>query len=472
MSSEFNFPANPTIGDIFTLPNGSEAKWNGTEWEIVASEVVYPITIDKGGTEAETAIDALFNLNGVNKAGDEMTGNLLLPILSVRGKNTATIQMNKIGDTQANDIWGTREENARWKLTLGSVTSEAGADTGSNFTITRYSDLGATLGDPFYIRRDNGDVNFNANVFIHGNQTINGTTLTIGNHTNSAVLLLDKADAFWGYVQGAQNGLVRWQMFLGDNGAESGANAGSNFSLLAFDDAGNYLNTPITIYRANGAVAFNAAPGVTVNGTAGMYIPNGAITAQSYSSINFTGITVAGVNGDGSTYSYQDLISGNPNWSWLALRSWLQIGQWAGFTFTGTSSMQFVVSNLEGWGYINALAFNVSSDVNLKKNIEDVPSALSIIDGIQARTYEFIPATDNIPREGTGDIPTFPSMKSRYAGSMSQDWQTRLPEAVTDSGDGTLMLDYAAIGAVTAQAVSELLQRVKALEAIVLQSGE
>jgi hypothetical protein len=80
-----------------------------------------------------------------------------------------------------------------------------------------------------------------------------------------------------------------------------------------------------------------------------------------------------------------------------------------------------------------------------------------------------VQAVDNSDGKRTVEVQVDKATKynvdRRHAGTMSQDWQARLPEAVTDSGGGNLMLDYAAIGAVTAQAVSELLQRVKTLEA-------
>jgi hypothetical protein len=245
MSTEFNFPADPEIGDTVTLPDGGQAQWNGYAWITLGSgsSVDYPITIDKGGTSATTLSEAQLNLiigltnidttepatpkygdrwirpdnmteqvwvpnadstsgvwinpaggggsggDGVpeapddgaiygrgatrwidvsspgigwlpyvQKSGDEMSGNLLLPILSVRGNNTATIQMNKVGDLQGVQVIGTKDENARWGLLLGNYESETGTDSGSDFSIDRYSDLGAITGTPFKINRATGQI--------------------------------------------------------------------------------------------------------------------------------------------------------------------------------------------------------------------------------------------------------------------------------------------------------------------------
>jgi Chaperone of endosialidase len=64
MSTEFNFPANPVLDEIVILPDGGQAQWNGYAWVTLGSgsSVDYPITIEKGGTNATTLSDAQLNL--------------------------------------------------------------------------------------------------------------------------------------------------------------------------------------------------------------------------------------------------------------------------------------------------------------------------------------------------------------------------------------------------------------------------
>lgn len=54
-------------------------------------------------------------------------------------------------------------------------------------------------------------------------------------------------------------GVERWQV-LTDNTAETGSNAGSNFDINSYTDAGAYLSTPMTIIRSTGVVNFASAP--------------------------------------------------------------------------------------------------------------------------------------------------------------------------------------------------------------------
>lgn len=55
---------------------------------------------------------------------------------------------------------------------------------------------------------------------------------------------------------------LRWAMRLGDTSAESGSNAGSNFVLIRYDDAGTLLGTPISVIRSTGIVSFEGQPTV------------------------------------------------------------------------------------------------------------------------------------------------------------------------------------------------------------------
>ena len=53
-------------------------------------------------------------------------------------------------------------------------------------------------------------------------------------------------------------GQPRWVLSLGDSGAESGSNSGSNFSVARFNDAGTFIDYPFTISRATGDATFSS----------------------------------------------------------------------------------------------------------------------------------------------------------------------------------------------------------------------
>jgi hypothetical protein len=109
---------------------------------------------------------------------------------------------------------------------------------------------------------------------------------------------------------------LRWVMALGDQAAESGANAGSGFALARYSDAGAYLGTPMTINRATGGATFSAtvaAPGFAFAGGGSVY-SSGIYTVIT--NVPGNQCFVSGGTGDPSNYyrntahSFQDISGG------------------------------------------------------------------------------------------------------------------------------------------------------------------
>jgi hypothetical protein len=105
---------------------------------------------------------------------------------------------------------------------------------------------------------------------------------------------------------------------------------------------------------------------------------------------------------------------------------------------------------LSGAGDITATG-NVTaySDIRIKANVETIPSALDKLDLIRGVTYT---RTDRDDKE------------RRYAGVIAQEIEQVLPEAIFDNEDYK-SVDYNATIALLIQAVKELTNKVKALEA-------
>jgi hypothetical protein len=86
----------------------------------------------------------------------------------------------------------------------------------------------------------------------------------------TAVSISKTASGQVGAITGLTTGVLRWQLLMGDTAAETGANAGSNFTINAYTDAGAYLSTPFSINRASGDVsivsgAVRAGPAIYLN---------------------------------------------------------------------------------------------------------------------------------------------------------------------------------------------------------------
>jgi hypothetical protein len=89
---------------------------------------------------------------------------------------------------------------------------------------------------------------------------ITGGTLTGPLVMGTAQPIYQNGAAATDRVHGWQTGgVIRWAMYA-SSVAEGGANAGSDFGLNAYTDAGAYLSTPLSIKRSTGVVTFNSAP--------------------------------------------------------------------------------------------------------------------------------------------------------------------------------------------------------------------
>ena len=175
----------------------------------------------------------------VLKAGDTMTGDLTI------SKASPVLYFDKtLGGV--NVVYGRVAGVARWGLFLGEGTTESGGASGaggSDFVILRYNNSGAVFGPiPLKINRADGTMTLES---LEGG---NVTSLVLNKTATGG-----RGDVLWGRT----NNLNRWAISLADSTTESGANAGSNFSITRYTDAGAFIDNPLTINRATGAVAAN-----------------------------------------------------------------------------------------------------------------------------------------------------------------------------------------------------------------------
>jgi len=55
-------------------------------------------------------------------------------------------------------------------------------------------------------------------------------------------------------IRGLSNGSQRWEIQPGNATAESGSNAGSDFAILRYSDAGSFIDSPFAIIRSSGSI--------------------------------------------------------------------------------------------------------------------------------------------------------------------------------------------------------------------------
>ena len=98
----------------------------------------------------------------VELAGDTMTGDLSI------SRGTPTLNLTGTGGTASATIQGRKGGTLRWQLEVGNGLPELGGNSGSDFYLHRYNDVGSDLGVPFQIARSSGEAIFSNTVISNG----------------------------------------------------------------------------------------------------------------------------------------------------------------------------------------------------------------------------------------------------------------------------------------------------------------
>lgn len=207
-----------------------------------------------------------------DNTGGTLTGNITI------SKVTPTITLN--GSSGENRIlrFQTGGTN-RWIIQANS-SGESTGNAGSNFVIQRISDAGAVLDAPFSITRSTGAV------ALTGDLTISKASPLV------SIVGSDAAGATSLYIRGPKDTLrslrfrtdntARWGIFCGGETETGVNNAGSDFSITAYSDAGATLSS-LTINRSTGKTTFGSV-GATAGlelGTSGPRVMSGTGSPES-----------------------------------------------------------------------------------------------------------------------------------------------------------------------------------------------
>jgi hypothetical protein len=153
-------------------------------------------------------------------------------------------------------------------------------------TTLRQVQDGTGTGSPLYLSTTGLRVGTTAGSAMYWDNVNNslgiGTNIPVGVlHLKTAAqntrLAIDGDAGFNRLISYRTAGLQRFGLYV-NNTAESGSNAGSDFAIRAYSDAGTLLNTPIFIKRSTGNVGIN-----TVTGTAKLQVVGSGSTGATTS---------------------------------------------------------------------------------------------------------------------------------------------------------------------------------------------
>ena len=249
---------NKAILAVNKLSSGTSAAIQGMNAGVVRWQLALGDVTAEGGVQ--TGSD--FRVQRYNNAGnlidvplwiERSTGKVTLT--GTPAVNTPILAINKAIGGVAASIQGQTATVPRWQMSLGDGAVEGGANSGSDFRLQRYSDAGALIDVPIWVRRNTGV-----------------TTFTGSPPTQTPIIVVNKTAS--GQAAGIQGQLLtspRWQVNLGDGDAEVGGNAGSNFRIHRHGDDGAFISSAFYLIRANAEAYFFA----------NVYKPGGGFFADS-----------------------------------------------------------------------------------------------------------------------------------------------------------------------------------------------
>ncbi|MBR0741152.1 hypothetical protein JQ581_29895 [Bradyrhizobium liaoningense] len=85
-------------------------------------------------------------------------------------------------------------------------------------------------------------------------------------------IIIDRTTAQSCVFVGKRGGLNRWHMAFGSTGAETGGNAGSDFNIVRYDDAGGSLGAVLTVSRATGLMTLAGDPTAALGAATKAYV--------------------------------------------------------------------------------------------------------------------------------------------------------------------------------------------------------
>jgi Chaperone of endosialidase len=311
-------------------------------------------------------------------------------------------------------------------------------------------------------------------------------TLQINNATPAIVLnsTTVQPKGLYGYL----NGVPRWQVALGDGSAETGGNAGSNFSIYRYDDGGAFFGAALSIIRSSGKLLtsgdISTGPSSTITSASGYLVIQPASSAlflragtnNVYLNDTTTGpVSIAegggsvaiGKTGGGAvtvlpTTNHVAAVNFGPG-PLATQPAALNISYHAGAGYgivtrpqvDGGFSMIFNNAAGSGVGSISntstTTGYNTSSDARLKKDLQPFDAG-PILDATNVYDFEWISA----PGE-------------RAHGVIAQEALEVFPEAVThDDWSDTYGVDYSKFVPLLLQEIKALRARVAALETVAI----
>jgi hypothetical protein len=313
-------------------------------------------------------------------------------------------------------------------------------------------------------------------------------TLIIGPASGDASLVsLKAASGSASRFAGFTGGAARWELFLGDRSGETGSQAGSNFTVNRFNDAGAYIDTPLTITRATGLASFgsnvklagnyltfaNATPAGVNAASDGPFIygdQNYVIFHQGTGNLGFrfqdkTGgnLAIIGATGQfdtsgtivcpqvtvtqGAATAFVQLVNSTLSWNMQVEPT---IGEWE-LRNNNAGAVRMAI-RADGTAFVTTGTWNSISDISVKRDIQPYMRGLADLLRLEPVTFRY-----------NGEGGTVDDGTQMY-GLVAQQVQPIVPEIVNAAMGGLLGVDSGRLTFAILNALREIDRRLRDLE--------
>jgi hypothetical protein len=242
-----------------------------------------PTAPTPAGTDSTTKIatTAFVATNFAKLTGATFTGQVLVSTVGAGIDSNLFIQSDA---GRSRVLYYRTGTSIRWALFANNV-AEAGSNAGSDFTVNAYDDAGVSLGNIFIATRATRILSFGVSplaptptagdattkvattAFVNTSfAKLSGATFTgqlgidLRTAGTAASLFLQGNAGTFRQIPIYTGSTLRWNFALGNSTAEGGSNAGTDFHITRYDDAGASLGNALTVTRSTGIFAFTASP--------------------------------------------------------------------------------------------------------------------------------------------------------------------------------------------------------------------
>ena len=304
----------------------------------------------------------------------------------------------------------------------------------TSFIITNAGNAGIGNNSPSH------KLSVNGTLYVEGNVTFSNTvavagiiTGTVTNANNAQYLNGNSAATIIGYSNAAYSNSVTYTNTLAGNAYSNAVAYTDSSSATAYSNSVTYTNNKAANAYANSIAYSSNATNLTSGIVNTAMLGTGTANSVTYLAGDnswktiVAGVTITSNNTSSDTF-------------YIPMSNTVS-GTWSN-SVVSDSQMYFVPST----GTLNAVVFNATSDIKLKYNINNIDSPSNLVSNLRGVSFQW-KDTD-----------------LRSYGVIAQELENVLPELVNTHND-VKSVNYDGIIAVLIEAVKELSDRVKELEA-------